>query len=839
MSEFFLSSANDLNTPTSTYSSSKDESYAPLRRSSSSPLGSFSRKRKELETNSLSDFSALSLGRAHESHLPSIIGRRQFDEETVLKTAPSLAKKPPKYRRSSPLRSASTDWNHEYQWILGRPLVQRASLLAQLSDEFVERAKKIGEIIIKERNYPLSRKTIPPLNLGHCGGIKYRRDGIFFKFATDHDRLLGGDINAMKVAGHELKGLTAYSSCGMLFGISFGLMTLIDYRGYRLIATSELPINAETIVYGSSDGGHTVHSSDPDINAIIERVSKILNLKGHMCGLVSGQRGFLHSPCDLEGHLGFDGRFYMLDFARVFPPQTPNKKLVGSFLFQLLRPELVAKSMVALSSDAFSPFGACDPEAKEHDAEVEKTTNWLIEEIIPEFAQRLHTDGCPASMDLRALGSLIVQAHRAGINIRFLSLIRKILMRQYDDQQYGKLIFTELAARGLKHILRSAMRKVQSEDDDVFPPLILKFFNCVLPAVFATPATPPSAFAAQMNFWKVTVFPLMSRLYSMSMDEFPQNPIRFSSMVNGQLLFLRVQELTGISIETDSSDPMEPVELPLSNNASVKINVLEKRMYAIPRIEADGLVECGRRMTAASEKAARREYLELASSRYAKVLELKPDDYVVLTNLGAVLVDLGKDAKNLSHSLSNFHSAYQKFATALSLNKNESQTLSMWGNALYIHAVRLINYDPSLQDPHLQAKILGLLAESREKYTQALAMKSDHALLFNYGSMLLKQCKLLLAFPIISSPAERADTCRSILEQARTCFSSESKDLDTLLLRADVFLHLAKLTKDSSTRSRLLQSASHSLFSAEHIKGGSALHLLEELQKLQESYAPL
>ncbi len=54
----------------------------------------------------------------------------------------------------------------------------------------------------------------------------------------------------------------------------------------------------------------------------MERAGKRLNLKGHYCG-VQGNKQFLYGPCDIEGHLGMDGRYYVLDFARVFPPTGP------------------------------------------------------------------------------------------------------------------------------------------------------------------------------------------------------------------------------------------------------------------------------------------------------------------------------------------------------------------------------------------------------------------------------------------------------------------------------------------------------------------------------------
>lgn len=51
----------------------------------------------------------------------------------------------------------------------------------------------------------------------------------------------------------------------------------------------------------------------------------------------------VHGPGDIEGHIAPDGRFYILDLARVYPPESSrlwyNQK--GGFLFRCLRPELV------------------------------------------------------------------------------------------------------------------------------------------------------------------------------------------------------------------------------------------------------------------------------------------------------------------------------------------------------------------------------------------------------------------------------------------------------------------------------------------------------------------
>lgn len=89
-------------------------------------------------------------------------------------------------------------------------------------------------------------------------------------------------------------------------------MSLIDYRGFRLIALSILPL--ETIVYGSNDGGISVYSTDNIMNDKMRQAAKILNIKGHTVG-TKQETTFLYGPTDIEGHKGRDGRYYLLDFS--------------------------------------------------------------------------------------------------------------------------------------------------------------------------------------------------------------------------------------------------------------------------------------------------------------------------------------------------------------------------------------------------------------------------------------------------------------------------------------------------------------------------------------------
>jgi hypothetical protein len=103
----------------------------------------------------------------------------------------------------------------------------------------------------------------------------------------------------------------------------------------------------------------------------------VLNIKGHRIG-IKEESEFIYGPTDignmlpiilphdryespnfsefvvtyiLEGHIGRDKRYYLLDFSRTFPPEFPAEdQPKRSVLYNLLRPEFSAKFPKPLSS---------------------------------------------------------------------------------------------------------------------------------------------------------------------------------------------------------------------------------------------------------------------------------------------------------------------------------------------------------------------------------------------------------------------------------------------------------------------------------------------------------
>lgn len=87
----------------------------------------------------------------------------------------------------------------------------------------------------------------------------------------------------MKAASHELKGNVNiyHKSEESGLNLSLPLIALVDFRGYRLLATSIVPINKDTLVLGSSDAGASFYNEDPYLTEMVLRLCTSLRLAEH------------------------------------------------------------------------------------------------------------------------------------------------------------------------------------------------------------------------------------------------------------------------------------------------------------------------------------------------------------------------------------------------------------------------------------------------------------------------------------------------------------------------------------------------------------------------------
>jgi hypothetical protein len=144
------------------------------------------------------------------------------------------------------------------------------------------------------------------------------------------------DEFAMKNASSELRALKEFIHCNVK-DLRYELVAMLDYKGFRALCFSELPILPdETIAYGShgklcyissieqiTDGGQTFYD-DEVIREGMKQIAKMLNIKEHYFRGTDGKLVMLYSSGDIEGHRATDGRLYVLDLSRAFPPEFPS-----------------------------------------------------------------------------------------------------------------------------------------------------------------------------------------------------------------------------------------------------------------------------------------------------------------------------------------------------------------------------------------------------------------------------------------------------------------------------------------------------------------------------------
>lgn len=393
------------------------------------------------------------------------------------------------------------------------PFAQRVAAtnrLTQLSRDFLLSARTYGKIIISEAFMPAHLKTIQPVAIGGiAGGTKYLVRDILFKFSMDSRGLYQSDDAAAKLAGHELKGVMAYYNCHIP-SLHTPMTAVIDFRGFRLLAVSLLPISSGTLCYGSPNAGHTVVNTNPVLDAKMREAAQKLNIKEHMVyphplSGIPPQR--LATAADVEGH-HINGQFYLVDLSRVFPPEAPNASSARmGHLYRLLRPELVKRFPTPLCSDAFSGFvSASKQDLAEHNKEVRAATDYLHLEVIPKFARKLTARVAyewttfarksehnadqekekPSRTVFLAMFPLKQLLHAKGINLRNLGRVRHMVGQLVPPNTPGltdtrQLLFLEMCARTIRKIvfakLRQRMKKLRVPLEEPYREVYLYYLN--------------------------------------------------------------------------------------------------------------------------------------------------------------------------------------------------------------------------------------------------------------------------------------------------------------------------------------------------------------------------
>ncbi|XP_054481206.1 clustered mitochondria protein homolog isoform X2 [Anoplopoma fimbria] len=151
-------------------------------------------------------------------------------------------------------------------------------------------------------------------------------NNIFFSLGfdvRDHYRELGGDAAAHAAPTNDLNGVRAYGAVDVEGLYTLGTV-VVDYRGYRVTAQSIIPgilerEQEQSVIYGSIDFGKTVVSHSKYLE-LLEKTSRPLKVHRHNVLNEKDESVELCSSVECKGIIGNDGRHYILDLLRTFPP---------------------------------------------------------------------------------------------------------------------------------------------------------------------------------------------------------------------------------------------------------------------------------------------------------------------------------------------------------------------------------------------------------------------------------------------------------------------------------------------------------------------------------------
>ncbi|XP_017049476.1 LOW QUALITY PROTEIN: protein clueless [Drosophila ficusphila] len=224
------------------------------------------------------------------------------------------------------------DWNEELQTTRELPRktlperLLRERAIFKVHGDFVTAATR-GAMAVIDGN-------VLAINPGEDSKMQmFIWNNIFFSLGfdvRDHYKELGGDAAAFVAPRYDLHGVRVYNAVDVEGLYTLGTV-VIDYRGYRVTAQSIIPgilerEQEQSVVYGSIDFGKTV-LSHPKYLELLRQAGKHLKILPHAVLNERDEPVELCSSVECKGIIGNDGRHYILDLLRTFPPDVNFLKL--------------------------------------------------------------------------------------------------------------------------------------------------------------------------------------------------------------------------------------------------------------------------------------------------------------------------------------------------------------------------------------------------------------------------------------------------------------------------------------------------------------------------------
>merc|ERR1719282_1155292 len=226
------------------------------------------------------------------------------------------------------------DWNEELQTTRELPRknlperLLRERAIFKVHSDFVSAATR-GAMAVIDGN-------VMAINPGEEAKMQmFIWNNIFFSLGfdvKDHYKDLGGDSAAFVAPRNDLQGVKVYNAVDLEGLFTLGTVVL-DYRGYRVTAQSIIPgilerEQEQSVVYGSIDFGKTV-VTHPKYLDLLQKAGNQLKILPHKVVNEKEEEIELCSSVECKGIIGNDGRYYILDLLRTFPPDVNFLKVEG------------------------------------------------------------------------------------------------------------------------------------------------------------------------------------------------------------------------------------------------------------------------------------------------------------------------------------------------------------------------------------------------------------------------------------------------------------------------------------------------------------------------------
>jgi len=524
-------------------------------------------------------------------------------------------------------------------------LADSYSGMLRLTQDFEYAAVTYAKIIVSELALPPQQKSIKPMSRktsslplrGEC----YAVQSIVFhvtnssllqrnthideaSLETSSQELLFGDIDyiSTKLLGNDMRGATSLFNCdSSAFHVPLRLM--IDYNGFRLLASSLLPIHNDDVIASESI------SSAPFLQTELRRVAHQLKLQLYQ------RKDVTH--CFLAPELEFfaslrDRRTYLLNFHRLIPREvdsTHEEQMIAQSHLQShslfrshshrqvpspsesrgqisqigqigslasarratlqLRPNFLA----ALRTPLCAGGDASDTvDGERHLQALGEASSFLRERLVPAvaagllgsdtrvlgYAQHPH---CPQHLAIEASSAseLVLFLHENGVNLRHLGRVRlalldpRLVVESAAQRQraltFATVCLIEMCARTVKQITRLRWRQLtlihRRPVAGPFRRMVAAVFNRVFGAAYCNGVENPSV----QCFWNETMRATLKLLYPFALSVSEDNAVHFRREVLTchpdllPLLLKRTCTLLGVELgESFFFDPAstEPID---------------------------------------------------------------------------------------------------------------------------------------------------------------------------------------------------------------------------------------------------------------------------------------